>query len=443
MSLSRSQLIIIGIAGAVVLFFLLIFAGVIPGFKPTKKGPAGGGEEPAPKVALTVWGVFDSDQAIRNLAPGFSISYKRFKPEEYETELVNALASGKGPDVFMIHNAWLPKFFNKIAPAGGKYSALQLQGAFPSVVTDDFAPDGSVYALPLYLDTLALYYNEDLFRSEAIVFPPKTWTEFKELAPRLRRLDAAHQLTRAAAAIGGSDANINRASDLIGLIMMQSGVPMVRKGFNRVGFGTEGEKPFGFYLQFSDPKSAVYTWNERLPNSLDAFAEGRAAMMFSYEYQRAALKQKNPFLNYQIAEAPQMDREKPVNYANYWGLAVSSQSRSKDAAWNFVIAAAADPANAKKYSEATNHPPALKSLIAERVSREDEAGIFARQALTARSWPQADNLVVEEAFSRAVEDVLSGSLNVKQALGTAAAAVEAAMRRYKDVENFPFRNAGK
>ena len=62
---------------------------------------------------------------------------------------------------------------------------------------------------------------------------------------------------------------------------------------------------------------------------------------------------------------------------------------------------------AKAYYAASLRPPAQLTLINQNLNDPD-LGIFETQALTARSWPQIDNVLVENAFSSMIESVLSG-----------------------------------
>ena len=130
------------------------------------------------KVNLEVWGLFDDSDAFskvlieykkRNPYAG-EISYKKMSVDSYENDLLDALATGKGPDIFLIHNTWLAKHKEKLAPApenivDGKpvpvVTAKQAQDVFPDVVTQDFVDESNVYALPLSVDSLALYVNKD------------------------------------------------------------------------------------------------------------------------------------------------------------------------------------------------------------------------------------------------------------------------------------------
>lgn len=421
----KSRLIIIGSVGLIVIFFTLLFLGVIPGLR----DDSGRGEP----VKLNVWGVFDSRDVIAEAAraiPGYEVNYRELNAQTYESELVNALAAGRGPDIFMIHSSWLPKHIDKLTPVSEVQLPLaSFQALYPTVAEQDFAPDRLIYALPLYIDTLALFWNRDIFDSAGIALPPQNWIEFQNLVPKLRQLDATGKLTRAAAAIGGSNKNINRGSDLLSTLMLQAGVPMVEQDFSGADFAAGGLEPFNFYVKFANPGSQFYTWNDSFLNSIDSFAEEKTVMIFNYAHQIQTIREKNPFLKFSIAPLPQpAGAQKAVNFANYWGLAVSNRYPDPALAWNFILAFAADPSAAASYAEKTGRLPAIRSLIAAKIN-DAVLGVFAKQALSARSWPRIDSSEIDRIFSKMIEDVIAGRAGAEAALKIAESAVSELMAR--------------
>lgn len=424
----KTRIFLLGAAGLIILVLILMLVGAIPGLK----GP-GGGE--IPPVSLNVWGVFLSPVTMGEIAanlPGFVINYRELDPATYEADLVNALAAGKGPDVFMIHSSWVPKHYEKLAPISTSQLGISsLRDLYPTVVEQDFGPDaGAVYALPVYLDTLTMLYNKNIFDQKGISLPPSTWTEFQEIIPKIRETDSAGRLVRPAAAIGGSNKNINRATDILSALMLQSGVKMTAADFSKATFAESGKNSLLFYAKFANPASEFYTWNATQENSLDSFAKEETAIIFNYQYQLRTLREKNPFLEIGIAPLPQPSKTgSAVNYANYWGLAVSNRAPNQLGAWNFVWNLSGNASIAKTVAEKTGRLPALRSLIAERES-DPLWSVFAKQALTARSWPQIDNNAVDEAFSKTIDDVLDG-VNPSKALQEAETAVTELMERKK------------
>lgn len=429
MSLTKNQIVIIGVAGLVILFFVLLFLGVIPGLK--SGGNGGGLTLPnGPQVQLTFWGVSDAGDrsAVQTLIDEYlkidkslSISYRYFdNADTYEKTLINALATNQGPDIFMLKNGWLLKHFAKASPiADTSLSLSQFRQLFPKVAEQDFVLNQKIYSLPLYIDTLALIYNKDLFDASSIALLPKTWSDFQSLIPKLKKINVLNQITKPAAAIGGSSKSIDTASDMLNLLITQmSSSSQFVNSYGEINFGQDGLSAFNFYLQFSDPNNQLYTWNDNLTPAIDNLSQSQTAIIFNYYSSLPLIKQKNPYLNIGSSLMPQFDLNQPVNWANYWGLSVSTQSKQKTSAWQFILAATANPQISEAYLQAAKKPPALRTLI-DKYKNDADLGVFAQQALTARSWPQPDGNAVKEIFSNAIQSVLIGRLNSKQALDQA------------------------
>ena len=317
-----------------------------------------------------------------------------------------------------------------VAPALEQPALRFRRHIFAAVVEQDFAPDGTIFALPLYIDTLALFYNQDVFDNKSISLPPTTWKDFENIVPRLRVLDKLGRIEKPAAAIGGTNKSINRATDLLNLVMLQSGTKMVADDFSQAAFNSdEGRESLNFYTKFANPTNPLHTWNDSLAYSLDSFAAGETAMMFNYSHQIAFLKEKNPFLNFRVAPMLQPEkRTQDVNFSNYWGIAASSKTPYRFAAQDFILFMTTDPAVSRGYLQLTGKPPALRGLINEYLNNQ-ELGVFAKQALTARSWPQIDNVAVENILNGMVEDVISGRTPAEKALLEAQNEVSQLMRR--------------
>ena len=424
MNLSRSQLIILGSVLFVVLLVVGIFTGILPGAR--KLG------QQLPNITLKIWGVDDpglfqdnlgSYQALRT---NVHVSYEQINPATYEQDIINALAAGNGPDIIMFHNAWLPKHYNKLIPLKDTQLNLKsLKEIFPTVVEQDFAPGGKIYALPLYIDTLALFYNQDAFDKNGIAIPPKDWLDFQNLIPKLRQKDSSGKLAKPAAAIGGSNDTVDKASDLLMLLMLQAGAKMTDDQFTQATFADNvggllpGADALKFYSNFSDPKDIYYTWNDNLENSLDSFSRGNTAMIFNYASQGNNIKTKNPFLNFKAAEMPQpAGAGKAVNFPDYWGLAVTNNSKNPDWAWDLILYLTANDSAAENYLKVSNRPPALRSLV-KKYADHPELGVFAKQALSARSWPEIDKKAVAEIFSQMIKAVISGRLDATAAASQA------------------------
>ena len=425
--MQKGRIIAIGAVALAVLgvILILIFGA---------KGPAGG--VAAPK--LTVWGVDSASvfsgvtEAYNGLHQDTSITYVQVDPANYEDKLVRALAAGQGPDVFYVSNHSMYKLYDLMSPLDKTvFNATNLESLYPSVVKQDFTSNGVVYALPLYIDTLALLYNRDMFDRAAITAPPVTWQEFSDDAVRLRVLNEKTQIQIAGAAIGGSEKSVSHATDIVNLLMLQNGTKMWADDFSHASFSggsdSSGLQAFNFYLSFSNPGSSNYTWNDAQGNSLSAFAAGKAAMLLAYRDDTIAIKKMSPYLSFGIAPIPQISSSTPISYPNYWGLAVSKQTAYPAGAWDLVNFVASTQSGSSVYLGVTGRPPALRTSIASNLNNS-ELGIFAKQALTARSWYMPDYDKIKEIFTNAMSAVISGQKDARQALKEAEDSVTALRR---------------
>lgn len=392
-------------------------------------------------VELTVWGTEDPSRVWSDVIMGYqaqnskvNVKYIQFPEETYEEELLNALGEGTGPDVFMFHNTWLLKHYKKTVKAPMTVvTQSDVERLFPQVVADDLVlkgQGGGVYALPLYVDTLALLYNKDTLDAKRIAVLPRTWDEFSTTVFKVRELSQG-KITRAAVAFGGSSASVEHAPQMVALLMRQFGAEMVDLERKEALFGdVEGVAALKFYLGFTTPGTTAYTWSDTFKPSVESFAQKQAVMIMGYARDITKIKEKNAYLNVGVAAMPQKDPENPVNSADYWGLAVSAQSAHADTAWGFVSFVTRDATIMRKYMDATGKPPALRSLINEQLANP-ELGVFAAQALTARSWPQTDPARINEIFDTMIRRALQGSVTAENAVRQAAEDVTAETERWK------------
>jgi len=151
--------------------------------------------------------------------------------------------------------------------------------------------------------------------------------------------------------------------------------------------------------------------------------------MFNYSHQADILNQKATRLNYAVAPMPQINETDIKTYANYWAAAVSNKSSVPDEAWKFVSYLAGRE-GASSYLAQTMRPSARRDII-DLQKNDLRLGVFASQALTAKSWYQIDNFAIESIFAEMIEDINLGRLSVREALQNAESEVNILMQRAK------------
>ncbi len=448
-------------------FLALIFS--TTGFSCTLFQPKEAAQEAGRPIAVTIWGVFDDEGSFDSLIgayraqhPNVSISYRKFRLEEYENEIIQALAEDRGPDIISLPNTWVDRYVNKLLPMPPVmrigfqvtkgtikkvteseirqipgYAPQDVRAAFLDTVGEDVIrpvnEKEAILALPFSVDTLALFYNKTLLRNTGVIIgPPKYWAVsdddpegpqkkalFQDFvsqvqSDRLTIVDPnTTQIIQSGAAFGAAK-NIQRAPDLVATLMMQNGAQMNANGTVNFDYDPNELRPLPinpgvdalrFYTDFASPVKEVYTWSEDMPDSLEAFAQGRTAMFFGYSYHAQQLRARAPQLKYGIVPVPQINPIRPAVMANYWVFGVSKKSQNSDYAWDF-LRFSTEAQNLKNYLTAAKRPTALKALIEEQKTDPDLEP-FASQLLFARSWYHGKNPTsMEQAFLDMITDAL-------------------------------------
>lgn len=393
-----------------------------------------------PVTTLTYWSVFnESNQmaaiidAYKAVAPNVSITYKKLEIGEYEKQLIDALAQNRGPDIFSVHSAWMPKYLDKLEPIPQSAASLD---QFVPVVSSVVAKDNQVYGLPYSVDTLSLYYNPKMLNSAGVASAPATWDEFDEAVKKLAAVDASKNITRAAAAIGTAD-NVNRGIDPLELLMLQNGTEMTNATNTEATFAhkqmqneqqySPGLAAFNKFLSYSRPTSATYTWNNSFSSAFDELSRGRLAMLFNYNYNYDKILALNSQAGIRVAAAPQIAGTKnPVALASFWVEGVAQKSQQKTEAWKFLLFATGKE-GAKIYAEQTHKPGARMDVLNQQQGDRTLAA-FVTQAPIATTWYQKSVGPTESALAEMINSVLTGKLTSENALIRGETAVSVIMK---------------
>ena len=413
------------------------------------------------KIDLEIWGVFDDNSDFAEIMSEYKkvnpfinkIVYRKFSVDSYKKELIDALASGNGPDIFLINNAWMPTFENKVSPAPSYLINEQsFRQNFVDVVADDFiGKNGEIYGVPLSVDSLALYYNKDLLNAAGISAPPTTWSELLEDSKKITKVDDFGNIIRSGISLGTAY-NINRSTDIIDLLLFQQGANLPTK--NDTIFKSQygiGDNVLSFYTQFARSSSPAYSWNKRMHYSIDAFYEGNLAMMLNYSWHIKTIKNKNAKLNFGVSFLPQISKENPANYANYWAFVVNKNKKINQLndnkeyqisneirigeSWQFLkfltfknggkfltmnikskktkeYPLEIDPTDV--YLKKTKKPAARRDLI-EKQKSDPELGPFVYGNLIAKTWYKKDSDYIETIWAEIIDDINKGNITPQQA----------------------------
>lgn len=404
--------IIIGVIAAIVLVQVLVFLRILPGRK----------EAPPASATISFWGTDDDLEVWRGIIESFqkqfpylTVTYTQVSSQNYENNLVNAIAKGNGPDVFIIPNTFLIKERDKIYPfpqTALSFSTQDFSSTFVDAPQDLIASDGLIYGLPLSMDTPALFYNKDIMNTIGVAQVPTNWDDLVLLSQKITKKNAVGEITQSGLPLGTYN-TVDNAFEILSSIMLQeagsetSGLQIVSKG----GAGSA----LSFYTSFANPDHKNFSWSDRLPDSLSAFAQTKSAFVIGLYGDIDRIRAKNPHLNFGIMPFPQKKGlATPVVYGRYLFATVLKSSKNPMGSWQFA-SYITGLQGASLYLKKTNKPPVRRDILNLKAPTQD-LSTFYRQALIAKTWPIPDDIAARKLFQEAIESVVSGSTDASKAI---------------------------
>lgn len=440
MKMTMFQIILLAVFGAFAIAGILIFAFLVGGSSTNSIG------------TVTMWGTYDEvgvQTIIRQLSETEgrfrNVTYLQKNEETFESELTNALASGSGPDLYILRHDYAVVDMSKISPIPfASFSKEQFDTLFVEAAKPFLSSEG-ILAVPLSVDPYVLYSNKDLLASNGFAKPPIFWNEVFDMARMItdcQRVNAGKTTvlgcdeTRSIkkATIGlGEYANVDHAKDIISLLILQAGGPMtVRDGSgdlvpSLLGRTGEVQNPadsaLNFYTTFANPATDTYSWNRSLPQSRAMFAAGDLALYVGLASEERLIKRLNPNLNFAISAIPQIKNlEKSTSGGVVYGLAVPRAAKNPSGALTIAFLLAS-PEASKALSSIGGMASARRDVLSQ--TGEGVNTLINRQALIVRTWEDPNPLETARIFKDMIESITSGAAKITEALQRA----EQAMRQ--------------
>lgn len=350
--------------------------------------------------------------------PGVKIEHTVVSQTDYTTTLIpTALANGTAPDILYVE----PSTFTKYAESGAladldPYFSADLRDEMLPSVLDAVTYDGKTLALPIELETLGLFYDEDLLESEGVA-PPKSWDDLQEAAAKLTTDD------RFGLVLPVEDSGYTLFNFYP--YMWMAGADVTDSDGNYTVDTPEMAEALDFWGSFvqagSSPSSLqIGPWD------LGNIATGSAAMQQSGTYAILSAESDYSDAAIQAQALPSLDGES-ITVAGGQRLAINSASKHIDEAADFIFSGfgSEDLTIASGWvTEAKFAYPARQSVIDanEAAFGDGMRATFTEFYSSARPEPSypAD---VTEAMRTALQDVMFGGMSGTEAAAKAQASI--------------------
>lgn len=430
--MTNFQIVVLGVFVA----FIIIGVGVFAIFGGLLGGSAVG--------SVTIWGTAptESIQVILETLRGQDKSFQDvvyIEKEEavYHAELLDAMASGRAPDLFLVSQEEVYSFSDKVFPI--PYSAVS-QATF----TNSFVDEGSLFltpqgalALPFLIDPLVMYWNRDLFSSAGVASAPSYWNDFLTIAPKITSLDKSSTFGRSAVAMG-EWRNIENAKAILSVLFLQAGDRITTRDEEGRLVSVFGETPpqaaenpaasaLRFYTEFANPSKRTYSWNKSLPEARDSFAGGVVATYMGFASEYGAIRERNPNLNFGVVPVPQIQGNTTSStFGIITGLAIPRGARNPEGALAIAKKLTSETGT-RVVAGITGLPPVRRDVVLD-TSSSAAASVFVESALIARGWLDPDSAATDTIFETMIESVASGREQPTGAVSEAAQEFEQLVR---------------
>jgi multiple sugar transport system substrate-binding protein len=289
---------------------------------------------------------------------------------------------------------------------------LSTDGLFPSIVQAG-QYQGQTYGIAPGVNSLALYYNTDLFTAAGLT-PPKTWAE---LVADAKRLTKGSRYGLAFSAVGTEEGVFQfepffwtAGADLEKLDSPQS-VQALTLWRDLVSAGSVSK--------------SVVTWTQSDVN--DQFLAGNAAMMVNGPWQLPTLN-ANKKLHFGIVPIPgPAASDKPVAPLGGETWTVGRSNAGREAKATAVVKCLLSADNTAKWSKQVGYVPSNQQAAAQLAAGDPQMAAFAQEIPTARArttdlgtgYPK-----VSKALAQANQSALAGSASPEAVLAQAQRAAQ-------------------
>jgi ABC-type glycerol-3-phosphate transport system substrate-binding protein len=427
------QIIIIVVFIALAIFGVLVFSGAIP---------IGSNNTPGGQGTITLWGTVNTDmmtpplEQFNTANQTYVVKYVQKSAGTFDQDLLEALASGTGPDMVFLPDNLAYHYSNKLFTIPySSYPLASFKANFASA-GEVFLTDKGILAFPISIDPLVMYYNRSTLNANGIVYPPATWDDLSAMVPTLTQKDNSNKILKSAVALGDFS-NVTNAKDIISAMFMQTGNPIVVENngiFNSALSNTSTNPKYNppsvlqFYTSFTDPSQSVYTWNKSFPNSADSFSSENTAFYFGFASELKTLINKNPNQDFFVAPFPQIKgASAKVTGARVMGIALLSSSKNFNTAFT-AASAMATGTFASQFATALGVAPARRDLLAVK-QIDAYSPTFYSSALYAKSWLDPSPSDTNTIFSNMIEGVLSNSMSTSGAVSDASSKLDLLLRK--------------
>ncbi len=413
--------ILLGVGVFAALFAVLIFSGKIPigNSKQTATGE------------VVIWGTIPETQMnpiIQSFNPKvrtYRVMYREVKEDAFNQTLLEALASGTGPDLILAPHQIILSQTARLYPFSyASFSEKAYKDMYVDGASIFLTPQGAI-AFPVAIDPLVMFYNRTLFSKHGIISPPQYWDEVLNVTPSLTIRNQKGGFDESAIALGAPTTPYSK--DVIMATVGELGQEPVLRQYRPDGapyFIVTANTPAvtggdvyplstvaRFFTQFADPTKSSYTWNQFSGRADDQFVAEKLAIYIGYTSELATLRARNPKADIDMSYLPQTKGYNTFTTGGrLYGLATLKSSQNPVTAFT-VQGQFAGSEISSLIAANLGTVPAFRTYASTPGLPE----VVSRSMLVAKPWYDMFPVQSEGLVSTMLADIVSGRLGPSDA----------------------------
>lgn len=340
--------------------------------------------------------------------PNVTVEYVNIGFDDAENRFKNAAGANEAPDVMRTEIAWVADFasLGYLYPLDGT-RALENKDDFLDLAWASTQYDGTTYAVPQVIDTLALFYNERLLE-RAGVEVPETLDDVQDSLDDFKDEGATPMYVR-------GDDPFWFLPFLYG-----EGGDLVDADAEEVTIDNDaGVAAFTRMQELIDSGAALTDTSDGWENMMSAFANGEVAMMVNGPW---AIADATAAVGDDLGVAPVPGGgAAQASPQGGWNYGVYAGTPEADASFDFVRYMSS-PATQQRITDELSLLPTRESVYEEPSVADNEMVQFFKPAVDVahqRPWiPEAQSLF--EPLQVSIEAMLTGSASPADAAGDTA-----------------------
>ncbi|QPB23187.1 sugar ABC transporter substrate-binding protein [Rhizobium sp. 007] len=384
----------------------------------------------AEDVTISVWSLDRDIQPAPNLVKefnaqnnGIKIEYRLIQFDDVVTEAMRAYASGQAPDIIAVDNPEHAMFasrgaFLDLTDMISKSTVIKPENYFPGPLKS-VEWDGKYYGVPKATNTIALYYNKDMFKAKGLDpnKPPQTWDELVEDARKLT--DPAKNVYGLAFS---AKANEEGTFQFLPWAQMGGG------GYENIN-ADGAVKALETWKTIMDEKLASPdTLTRGQWDSTGTFNSGNAAMAISGPWELDRMVKEAKFdWGVTLLPVPKAGADRSSAMGDFnWAIFASSKHPA-EAFKALEYFASQDDKLFKNYGHLPARSDITTPVTGEKL-KDDALKVFLEQMKYAKprgphpQWPK-----ISKAIQDAIQAALTGQMSAKEALDQAADKIKAVL----------------